>query len=132
MISIVQYSHLPNLTVVMQDIQAVFSRVQENKKKMKDLRTAYKDALSGTQQFVDISDEIKTLREKKKQIENTIKEQFAAELTQLEDLKIDIQSDMELMSDIAMTQIMNGEQVSLMDEYDNEYEPIFKVSFKKS
>lgn len=116
----------------MQDIQAIFTRVQENKKKMKDLRTAYKDALSGTQQYVDLTDEIKTLREKKKQVENTIKEQFAAEFTQLEDLKIDIQSDMELMSDIAMTQIMNGQQVSLTDEYDNEYEPIFKVNFKKS
>ncbi|MBU0661368.1 hypothetical protein KKG22_04305 [Patescibacteria group bacterium] len=115
----------------MQNIQEVFARVQENKKQLKDLKASYNDALDMTSGYKEIAEELKTLREKKKQVEAQVKEQFINEFTQMEDLKIDIQSDMELISDIAMTQIMKGETVDITDKYDNQYEPIFKVSFKK-
>lgn len=115
----------------MQDIQAVFSRIQEAKKKKKDLETAYKDALSTSLEYQEIKEKLTTMKEKKKQIEMTIKEQFASELTQIDDLKIDIASDMEMLTDIAMTTLMKGESIEIKDQYDNEYEPIFKVNFKK-
>lgn len=115
----------------MQDIQAVFNRIQEAKKKMKDLKESYKDALSTSQAYQDISEQMKTMREKKKQIEGEIKSQFNSEFTQIDDLKIDIASDMELISDIAVTKMMKGESIEIADQYDNEYEPIFKVNFKK-
>lgn len=115
----------------MQDIQSVFNRIQENKKKMKDLKDAYKDALSTSQQYKEVTEELKLMKEKKKDIEATIRGQFANEFMQIEDLKIDIASDQELLSDIAMTQIMKGETVAVTDNYENEYEPIFKVNFKK-
>lgn len=116
----------------MQDLQEVFQRLQENKKKLKDLKASYRDALLTSQQYVEVSDELKVLKEKKKEIENVTRGQFAAEFMQIEDLKIDLASDMELISDIALTQIMKGETVAVKDEYENEYEPIIKVNFKKS
>lgn len=116
----------------MQDIQEVFRRVQENRKKLKDLRTAYKDALANVQEYSEIVEKAKTLRERKKQIEGTVKNDFASEFTQMEDIQIDIQSDMELMSDLAMTQLMKGETVQVTDEYDQNYEPTFSVKFKKT
>ena len=115
----------------MQDIQEIFSRVREAKKQMKDLKAAYKDALETSQEYQETSEALKTLREKKKQIERVTKEQFASELTKIDDLKIDIASDMELLSDIALTKFMKGEEVEIRDEYDNSYEPVFKVNFKK-
>ena len=115
----------------MQDIQTVWQRIQEAKKKQKELKSIYKDALATSMEYEDINTKLKTLKEKKKQVENTTKEQFASELTKLDDLKIDIASDTELISDIAMTQLMKGESIAIKDEYDNEYEPIFKVNFKK-
>lgn len=115
----------------MQNIQEVFIRIQESKKKMKDLKEAYKDALSTSQEYEEVVEKMKALREKKKQIENTTKESFASEFRQLDDLKIDIASDMELMNDIAVTQIMKGEAVELTDQYENQYEPIVNVKFKK-
>lgn len=115
----------------MQDIQQVFSRVREAKKKIKDLKQAYKDALETSQEYQETSEALKTLREKKKQIERVTKEQFAGELTHIDDLKIDVASDMELLSDIALSKFMKGEEVEIKDEYDNVYEPIFKVNFKK-
>ncbi len=115
----------------MQDIQKVFERLQTQKKKLKDLKKAYKDALSTSQEYVEIIDEMKTMRERKKVIENVTKEQFSGEFVQMDDLKIDIDSEQELLSDIAMTTVMKGESVQITDENDQEYEPIFKVSFKK-
>ena len=115
----------------MQDIQEIFTRLQEAKKKQKDLKSAYNDALKSAQEYQEILDKAKTLRERKKQIEQTIKEQFSGELTKLEDVKIDIASDVELLSDIALTQVMKGETVQVTDSYNNSYEPLFVVRFKK-
>ena len=115
----------------MQDIQQIFHRIQESKKKLKDLKASYKDALDMTSGYKDIVEELRDKREKKKQVEAQIKEQFANEFTQMEDVKIDLQSDLELLSDIAMTQLMKGENIEVQDKYDNQYEPVFKVSFKK-
>lgn len=115
----------------MQDIQEVFARIQESKKKMKDLKEAYKDALSTSEEYKHITDEMKTMRERKKVIENTIKESFSGEFTKIDDLKIDIASDMELLSDIALSKVLKGESVQIKDEHDQEFEPIFAVKFKK-
>lgn len=116
----------------MQDIQQIFNRIQEAKKKQKDLKTSYREALSGSPEYQEIGDKLKTLRERKKQVEQTIKDNFSSELTKIDDLQIDIASDMELLSDAAMTQIMKGETVAVVDQYGNNYEPVFKVNFKKA
>ncbi|NCO04558.1 MAG: hypothetical protein GW939_00240 [Candidatus Magasanikbacteria bacterium] len=115
----------------MQDIQSVFVRIEENKKKLKDLKDTYNDALSTSQSFQEVQESLKSLKEKKKQIEQTIKDGFSSELIQMDDLKIDIASDKELLSDIALTQVMKGETVAVTDQYENEYEPTFSVKFKK-
>ena len=61
-----------------------------------------------------------------------INEQCASEITQLEDLKIDIESDQEMLNDMAMTKYAKGESIELKDQYDNTYEPVFVVKFKKA
>lgn len=115
----------------MLDIQEVFNRMQENKKKQKDIRSAYKSALESSGEYQEINEKIKTLRERKKQIENTTKESFASELTQLDDLKIDFDSDALVLTDMAMTTYVKGDTIQVVDEYNNKYEPVFRVNFKK-
>ena len=116
----------------MQDLQEIFSRIQVTKKQAKDIRSAYKDALAGSGEYVEIIEKIKTLRERKKQIENTIKNDFSGEFTKLEDFKVDLESDNTMLADAAITKMMKGEKVEVVDEYNNTYEPEFKVKFKKS
>ena len=115
----------------MPTVQEIFTKVQAAKKKQKDLKSAYSDALKTSLEYQEIGDKLKALREKKKQIELTTKEQFKHEMTELEDITIDIASDMEMMADLALNQLMKGETIMLKDEYNNEYEPVFKVNFKK-
>lgn len=115
----------------MQDIQEIFNKIEESKKEMKDIKATYKGALENVQEYMEIQEQMKALREKKKRVEETVKAQFASEITKLEDLKIDIESDMELLSDIAISKIAKGESIGITDKYSNEYEPTFKVKFKK-
>ncbi|MBI2989581.1 MAG: hypothetical protein HYY51_00110 [Candidatus Magasanikbacteria bacterium] len=115
----------------MQDLNEVFLRVQEAKKKLKDIRAQYKDALQNTPGYAELLEEIKAKRDRKKQIEHTIKEHYSKEFIELEDLKIDIDSNTELLSDIALSRLIKGEQVEVNDAHDNQYEPIFSVKFKK-
>lgn len=115
----------------MQDLQEIFNRIQETKKKQKDIKKAYRDALATSLQYQEITEKLKTLRIKKKEVEIATKNSFAAEFTKLDDLQIDIESDQELLNDVAMTKLMKGESLALKDTNDQEYEPIFSVKFKK-
>ena len=115
----------------MQDLQSIFNRLEESKKELRDIRSAYKEALAGVPSYVELMEELRVMREKKKQIELTVRQEFSNEFTRMEDLKIDIASDQELISDIAMTQLMKGNTVEVTDKYENDYEPVIKVSFKK-
>ena len=115
-----------------QDIQSIFNRIQESKKKMKEFKVMYRDALESNGEYKEIQDKMKTMRENKKRIETAIKEGFSGEMQKLDDLKIDVESDMELLNDMALTKVIKGEAIELSDEYKNNYEPVFSVKFKKS
>ena len=70
----------------MQSLQEIFSRTQELRKKQKDLKAAFRDARSVSMEYQDIEEKLTTLKERKKQVENTIKVLFASELTKIDDI----------------------------------------------
>lgn len=115
----------------MQNIQEVFNRIREMKKEQKDLRDMYKDALVQADEYEEVVEEIKTLREKKKAIETRIQAQLGRAYEKFEDLKVQVETEKEMMNDIAISTLMKGETVVVKDEFDNEYEPVWKVNFKK-
>ncbi len=115
----------------MQNIQEVFNRIQKAKEKQKELKKMYKEALEQTPGYKDIVDDYKELRDKKKQAENQVRQDFAKEFEELDDLKSDIQTDQELLSDIALNKLVKGDTVEVTDKEDNNYEPIFSIKFKK-
>lgn len=116
----------------MQNIQEVFNHIREMKKEQKDLRDMYKDALVQADEYEEIVEKIATLREKKKEIEIRIQSQLGRAYEKLEDLKREVETEKEMMNDIALSTLMKGETVLVKDEYDNEYEPNWKVGFKKA
>lgn len=115
----------------MQNIQEIFDRIQKHKKEQKELKSAYRDALSVSLPYKKIVEEVKELREKKRKMEFSIKEDFTSEFTKLEALDVDIKSDLEMLSDLAVSSLMKGESVGVTDQYQNSYDPIFSVRFKK-
>ena len=116
----------------MQNIQEVFNKIREMKKEQKDIRDMYKDALAQADKYEEIVEEIKVLREKKKEIETRIQGQLGRSYEKLEDLKLEVETHKEMMNDIAISTLMNGETVAVKDEFNNAYEPVWKVNFKKT
>ncbi|HBP01394.1 MAG: hypothetical protein UX75_C0019G0015 [Candidatus Moranbacteria bacterium GW2011_GWE2_47_10] len=116
----------------MQNIQEIFIKMREMKKEQKDLKEMYKDALAQADEYEEIVEQMKQLREKKKQIETRIQAEMGKAWEKLDDIKFEMETNKEMMTDIAMTTLMKGGRVEVKDEYENPYEPVFKVNFKKA
>ncbi|OGF30909.1 hypothetical protein A2223_03600 [Candidatus Falkowbacteria bacterium RIFOXYA2_FULL_35_8] len=115
----------------MKDIQEIFDRIQEKKQKQKELKMSYKDALETTPGYKEAVENLQTARAKKKELELSVQEDFSSEFQQLEDIKDDIDTDNQMLSDLALTTIMKGEPIEITDKYESNYEPVFSVKFKK-
>ncbi|MFA6322534.1 MAG: hypothetical protein WCX71_03600 [Candidatus Buchananbacteria bacterium] len=111
----------------MKQIQDIFSKVQETKRKQRELNRAYRDSLNNTQQYVDILEKMEELKQKKKIIVENLKKEFP----QLDRLKADIESDNLMLSDLTINCMIKGEPIEIVDEYNNKYQPILNVKFKK-
>ncbi len=116
----------------MQDLQKVFDEIREAKKEMKEIRSQYKDALTQTDKHQETADKIKELRDEKKSIEARVQQQMGRAYERLEDLKSEVAGKEELLNDIAMTTLMDGKTVEVTDEFQNHYEPVYVVKFKKT
>lgn len=116
----------------MNDLQTVFARIKETKRKQKEIRALYKDELTQHKEYQELLEKLDNLKARKKSIEADIKADLAGEIQKLEAYKMHIQNDNELMSDLAINQLMSGETVELVDENDQKYEPVFTVRFKKA
>ena len=106
--------------------------MQEKKKELKTLRAAYRDALENTASYKKILEETKTLRAQKKQLEDGVKTEMGSDFVRMEELKKDIAEDQVMINDIALSHLMKGEEVRIVDGNNAAYEPIFTVRFKKA
>ena len=115
----------------MSKLQEVFNRIKESKEEQTKIRRSYKDSLDNSQEYKTILEKLKVLKENKKQIEERISSDFKTELSRLDTIKLDIAHDIEMMSDLALNQLVEGKVIEIKDKNDNNYEPLFKVTFKK-
>lgn len=115
----------------MMSIHEIYSRLKLKKAERKDLKTTFQDALKNNKRYQEILDEMMKLRIEKKAIENEI---LATEIdkAKLEELNLDIKTDSELISDVALTMYVQGEPVEITDDFNVRWVPAFRVTFKKS
>ncbi len=121
-----------NKEKAMKDLQSIFNHIQEMKKDMKTIKREYADTLANADDLELILEELKKLKERKRQIEIRVQEQMGKRYAELEELKDEVESEQQMLNDIAMTTLMDGKTVEVMDEYQNRYEPLFSVKFKKA
>ncbi len=115
----------------MRNLEEIFNKIKETKKEQKKIRDMYKDALSHSSEYREVTEEMKKLKDNKKQIEANMQTNFSNEMGKLDRLKQEVADNEQMLSDIAMTQYAEGKNVEIKDEHDNIYEPIFSVKFKK-
>ena len=114
----------------MAKLEEVYQRLEANKKRKREIGKMLKDELEHNARYQEILEEMKALREEKKGIEQDVKAS-TPDFGEIEDLKIDIASDQEVLADIALNMYIKEETVEIIDEYDQAWYPVFKVAFKK-
>lgn len=119
-----------NIYKNMAQLQLIFNRIQETKKEQKEIKAMIRDAFTNSKSYQSILIEIKELSEKKKKIEEAINDDFRAEIAKLDIIKSDLDNDNMLLSDAAITQLMKGKTVEVIDKNKRRYDPIFSVRFK--
>ncbi len=115
-----------------QSIQEIFIHIQEMKRNQRSIRKEYADVLAQEAEYQKIVEDMKRLRERKKQIEAKAQEAMGKRFQEFEEIQDEIGSNQEMLSDVAMTTLMNGQTVEVTDEFENKYEPTFSVKFKKA
>lgn len=115
----------------MEKLQEVFNNIEKIKKEQREIKKAYRDALLTSFEYKEVTEKLDSLKEKKRKIEDDIKEDFSSDFTRLEDLKIDLETEKEMLSDIALNKLVKGEKVEVKDKNEQPYEPVFSVKFKK-
>jgi len=114
----------------MGQLQMQFIETRELKKELKDLKAMYKDALVQADDYEETCDQIVALREKKKEIELRVQAQLGRAYKKIEELKEEIKK--QVITDLAITDLMSGKTVEVQDEFENDYEPEWSVKFVKS
>lgn len=115
----------------MKDIQGVYNGIEEKKKDLKDLKDMYKDATENSVPYQNILDKLKEIKTQKAILEESIRSEMGANYVKMEELKSELQAEREMLNDLALTKLMKGETIEVMDKYENQYEPVFSVKFKK-
>lgn len=116
----------------MQNLQEVFDRIRATKREQKELNNMYKDALESSHEYKDVLEKLRGFKLRKQQIEEQVKAELGSDFSKLEALKKEAQLDKDLLSDIAVNHLVEGKEIKIADEDQNEYEPIFSVKFKKT
>lgn len=116
----------------MDKLQEVFNRIKDTKRKQKEIRAMYKDALAQSQEYQALLEKLEQLKLRKKELETLAKDEMEGDFQKMDAYRMHIQNDNELISDLAINKLMSGETVEIVDENDQKYEPVFSVRFKKS
>jgi DNA repair exonuclease SbcCD ATPase subunit len=116
----------------MKTLDEVFAKIQSVKQQQRELRKSYKEALERVPSYKSTVEDLTALREKKKKIEAQVREEFSKEFDKLEELKLDLEENNIMLTDIALSKLMKGEHVEVKDQYNLVYEPLFVVRFKKT
>lgn len=114
----------------MPNLEEVYSRLQLKKKERRDLQGAYQDELKNHARYQEILGQMKALREEKKSIESQLLND-AGTGQDLDVIKLDIKTDTEMLSDLALMKYIEDQSCEIIDEWNNRLVPLFSVRFTK-
>jgi hypothetical protein len=116
----------------MQNLNEIHKTLETKRREMRELNKMFRDELRNNSEYGTVVDELNTLKEKKKSIENAVRAQSQAALANLDLLKLDVKSYSEMLSDVAINKYAAHEDIEIVDENNNRWLPSFSVKFKKA
>ena len=115
----------------MPDIKDIHKELEAKRRELRELNKMMRDELSASKEYCDLVDEGKTLRDKKKSVENDVRGRNSEALGKIDLLKLEIKAITEQLSDVAINKYAANESIEFMDENNNRWMPVFTVKFKK-
>lgn len=115
----------------MPSLEEVYNRIKVKKRERTEISRMFKDELAQNERYQEIVEEVKKLREEKKSIENQAYAMAVKDAEKMDLLKLDIKSDQEMLSDIAINMYTEGKTVEVIDENNTRWVPTFNVKFTK-
>ena len=116
----------------MPSLEEVHGRLRAKTREKSEIQKAFKDDLANNPRYQQISEQLKTLKEEKKSIENQTWASASADAQKLDLLALDIKSDREMLSELALNMYVKGQTVEIVDEQHVRWLPKFSVAFKKN
>jgi len=113
------------------DLSTVWSRYLENRDKLKALKKTLTELYMIVPEYVALNEEKKALSKKMKEIRKVVESGDPDLMAQIEDLKIDVNSDKQMLNDMLLVKMTKGEAIDLRDQYDQPQLPLFSVKFVK-
>jgi len=113
-------------------LQLVFTEADKKRNKLRELKAMLKEQLEGKQEYQEIKESAEALKAKKKIIVAAINEENKTELEEIDKLMIDLKSQKQLISDVAIKDYIAGKEIKVTDVYGNILEPVFSVKFVKT
>jgi polynucleotide 5'-kinase involved in rRNA processing len=105
--------------------------MRAKRKEQSEIKKMFKDSLAHDAHYQELLAQIKKLREEKKSIENAAWAQSRGDAEKLDLLSLDIKSDKQVISDIALNMYVAGQTVEVVDENQTRWVPNFSVTFIK-
>ena len=115
----------------MPDLKEVFERMKSKRKEHSEINKSFKDSLAHHAKYQEITAQAQRLRDEKKMIENEAWAESSKDAERRELLALDIKSDRQMLSDLALNLYVKGQPVEVVDENQTRWVPEFSVSFRK-
>ncbi|MFA5946114.1 MAG: hypothetical protein WC802_04375 [Patescibacteria group bacterium] len=115
----------------MQSLEEVYNRLKIKKAERKDLKESFRDELRNHARHEELTEQINKLKLEKKAIENEILSR-EMDRAKLEEVSLDIKTDIELLTDIVLNKFLASEPVEVVDEIQVRWVPKFRVTFEKA
>lgn len=130
----IQKDYLIDNNMTQQKLNLIFvhNDIKEIKFKIRTIKEMYKNQLENNKEYYSVVNDFNVIKAKKNLIEAKIKEEMSKDFDIINELKKEIKTKETLLSDIAISKLIAGEEINFTDDYDNEYQPVFKVKFVKS
>lgn len=113
-------------------LQLVFSKTDEKRNDLTILKHQINDEIKGLAAYQEIVKEEEAIKLKKKQIILSVKQSNREVIDKIDSLKLDIDSNKQKISDIALADYIAGKDIRLTDKNGFILEPVFIVKYKKT
>lgn len=114
-----------------QRLKDIHDNLKSEKAKRRDLKTIVKDALTNSHRYNEALEQLEQAKLKVQGIKAAIMSDLKSELESIDKCTHEIKAFQELLSDVALSELMKGETVEIDDpDVEHILNPVFKVSFK--